>query len=218
MKDNINIFCFHGKPCAGKDSQAEVLAAQYERSVKISTGEIFRGAKNNEGEFAKYYETLKEDIEVVNSGGLIRDEVIVGIVGEVIKDYISKDKSVFIFTGFPRTIPQINEFNKMLTDLNNTFNVKEKHILLDISDKIAIERSQTRRNKDILKNRTPRKEDEPISFSNRLKFFDGLTYPMIKQIKESGKLITFDGSKLINEVSIEMLSSLGILRSNKEIR
>lgn len=217
MKD-VNVICFHGKPCAGKDTQAEILLNEFNNSIKISTGEIFRGAKNKEGEFAKYHETLKEDIEVVNAGGLIRDEVIIGIVGEVIKNYISEGKSTFIFTGFPRTVPQVDKFNQMLLDFNSDYHIKKTHFFLDISNKIAIERSQIRREEDILCNQKPRTEDEPIAFFKRLMVFDNLTLPMINQIKESEKLLTLDASKTINEISLETLTSLGILRSNKERR
>ncbi len=219
MKNNsINIFCFHGKPCAGKDSQAERLAEQFSNSIIISTGEIFRGAKTKEGKFGKYYEALKEDIEIVNAGGLIRDHVIVKIVGEVIEDYISEGKRTFLFTGFPRTIPQAKEFNTMLDGLKNNYDTNEKHIFLKVSNKIAEERAQRRREKDILRNRIPRKEDEPTSFSKRLADFKKFTLPMIKQIGETKKVITLNSIKTKDEVFVEILTSLGLIRSFKERR
>ncbi|MBU0998433.1 nucleoside monophosphate kinase [Patescibacteria group bacterium] len=215
--NDINIICFHGKPCAGKDTQANKLISTFNDSIKISTGEIFRGAKSKKGDFAKYYLALEKDIEVVNAGGLIRDEVITPIVGEVIENNISEGKRTFLFTGFPRTSPQVKEFNKMLPNLNSNL-IKEKHIFLDISDETAIKRSEIRKEGAIFNNQKTRTEDETNAFLKRLEDFKGLTLPMIKQIKKSGKLITIDGEKTIDEVSFETLASLGLIQTSKERR
>jgi adenylate kinase len=86
-----------GPPGAGKGTQAEFICKNFS-IPHISTGDMLReaiSAKSNLGIKAK---------AIMDSGKLVSDEVIIGLV----KDRIKKDdcKDGFLFDGFPRTIPQ----------------------------------------------------------------------------------------------------------------
>ena len=86
-----------GAPGAGKGTQAKFICEKF-GIPQISTGDMLRAAvkaKSELGLLAK---------KVMDEGGLVSDEIIIGLV----KDRISQNDcaSGFLFDGFPRTIPQ----------------------------------------------------------------------------------------------------------------
>ncbi|MFC1578834.1 adenylate kinase [Pseudomonadota bacterium] len=86
-----------GAPGAGKGTQAQFICEQY-NIPQISTGDMLRAAVKAQTELG-----LKAKA-VMDSGGLVSDDIIIGLV----KDRISQPDcaSGFLFDGFPRTIPQ----------------------------------------------------------------------------------------------------------------
>ena len=86
-----------GAPGAGKGTQAQSLMAKY-GIPQISTGDMLRAAVKAQTELGLAAK------KVMDEGGLISDEIIIGLVKERIK---AEDcKNGFLFDGFPRTIPQ----------------------------------------------------------------------------------------------------------------
>ena len=86
-----------GGPGAGKGTQANYIKEKYE-IPQISTGDMLRAAVKagtDLGMKAKEY---------MDSGGLVPDEVIIGLVKERIQE--ADCAKGFLFDGFPRTIPQ----------------------------------------------------------------------------------------------------------------
>jgi adenylate kinase len=86
-----------GPPGAGKGTQAQFICEEF-GIPQISTGDMLRAAIKAETELG-----LKVK-EVMASGGLVSDDIIIGIV----KERIAEDDCAngFLFDGFPRTIPQ----------------------------------------------------------------------------------------------------------------
>jgi adenylate kinase len=86
-----------GAPGAGKGTQAQFICEKY-NIPQISTGDMLRAAIKNETELGLQVK------DVMASGGLVSDEIIIAIVKERICE---KDcEKGFLFDGFPRTIPQ----------------------------------------------------------------------------------------------------------------
>lgn len=86
-----------GAPGAGKGTQAQFICEKY-GIPQISTGDMLRAAVKAESELGLQVK------EVMVSGGLVSDDIIIALV----KERIQEDDCVkgFLFDGFPRTIPQ----------------------------------------------------------------------------------------------------------------
>src|SRR5574343_1903767 len=86
-----------GAPGAGKGTQANFIREKY-GIPQISTGDMLRAA-------VKAGTPLGiEAKKVMDAGGLVSDDIIIGLV----KDRLEQDdcKAGYMFDGFPRTIPQ----------------------------------------------------------------------------------------------------------------
>jgi adenylate kinase len=86
-----------GGPGAGKGTQANYIKERY-GIPQISTGDMLRAAVKAGTQLGK------EAKKFMDAGGLVPDEVIIGLVKERIKE--PDCKKGFLFDGFPRTIPQ----------------------------------------------------------------------------------------------------------------
>ena len=86
-----------GAPGAGKGNQAQFICEKY-GIPQISTGDMLRAAVKAKSDLGKQVE------EVMVSGGLVTDDIIIALVKDRIKE--SDCGNGFLFDGFPRTIPQ----------------------------------------------------------------------------------------------------------------
>ncbi|MCH2242653.1 MAG: adenylate kinase [Aquabacterium sp.] len=118
-----------GAPGAGKGTQAGVLCEKF-GIPQISTGDMLRAAIKAGtplGLAAK---------QVMDAGGLVGDDIIIGMV----KERIAQPDCArgFLFDGFPRTIPQ--------AEAMKAAGVKIDHVLeIDVPDAAIIERMSGRR-------------------------------------------------------------------------
>ncbi len=104
----MNLILF-GPPGAGKGTQAEFLRDNYNLH-HISTGDMLRAAIKEGTPLGL------EAKKFVESGGLVPDEVIIGLVGEV----LAKDKAAgkgFLLDGFPRTLAQAEALDVLFGEL-----------------------------------------------------------------------------------------------------
>ncbi|MCK5912297.1 MAG: nucleoside monophosphate kinase, partial [Desulfuromusa sp.] len=93
-----------GAPGAGKGTQAAMLMERYS-IPQISTGDMLRAAVQEQspmGIKAKGY---------MDAGGLVPDEVVIGIVGERLQ--LADCDNGFILDGFPRTQPQADALEQV---------------------------------------------------------------------------------------------------------
>ena len=101
----MNIVLF-GPPGAGKGTQSALLVER-KQMRHISTGDLLREAVKNQTPLG-----LKAK-SIMDAGKLVSDEIMIGIVQEVLKGL--KGQS-FILDGFPRTVPQADALELALKD------------------------------------------------------------------------------------------------------
>ena len=97
-----------GAPGAGKGTQAEIISEKF-GIPQISTGAILRAAVAEQTPLGQKVE------KVMQSGGLVADEDVIALV----RERFGKPDCAngFILDGFPRTIPQAEALDEMLTEM-----------------------------------------------------------------------------------------------------
>jgi adenylate kinase len=118
-----------GAPGAGKGTQATYLREKF-NIPQISTGDMLRAA-------VKAGTPLGLEAKAfMDSGGLVPDAVIIGLVSERIKEVDCANG--FLFDGFPRTIPQAEAMKKAGVGIDYV-------VEIDVPDEAIIERMSGRR-------------------------------------------------------------------------
>jgi adenylate kinase len=117
-----------GPPGAGKGTQANEIATRH-KLVQLSTGAMLR-----EAVAAKSPIGLKADA-VMKAGGLVSDDIVIGIVEERIGK--PDCKPGFILDGFPRTLMQASALDKLLKSKKQKLDAV---IEMKVDDKILVER------------------------------------------------------------------------------
>src|SRR5262245_7176256 len=121
-----------GPPGSGKGTQAQRLV-QRNGIVQLSTGEMLRAA------VAAGTPVGLRAKDIMANGGLVPDDVVVGIISDRIEQ--PDAKKGFILDGFPRTVPQAEALDDLL---------KKKHVKLDavvelrVNESALIERVEMR--------------------------------------------------------------------------
>jgi adenylate kinase len=105
----LNIILF-GPPGVGKGTQAAKLAGAH-NLLHISTGDILRAA------IAEGTPLGLKAKAFVESGGLVPDDVIIGLVGEVLAANKASGKG-FLLDGFPRTLAQAESLDHLFPRLD----------------------------------------------------------------------------------------------------
>ncbi len=186
----MKIIIFMGPPGAGKGTQAKLICEKLQ-IPQISTGEILRSAIKEGTELGKQAKTF------IDKGELVPDSIVIGIVEERIKQ--DDCKNGFLLDGFPRTIKQAEELEKMLSNLNKKI---DSVINLDVPEEELVKRLL---NRAIIENRTD--DTEPV-IRNRMKTYFEQTHPLIEFYKNKGLLKNINGIGTIEEIFERILSVL----------
>lgn len=202
-----------GAPGAGKGTQAEVISEKLS-IPQISTGNILREAVKNGTECGIKAKSFME------SGALVPDEVIIGIL----KDRIAEDdcKNGFILDGFPRTVPQAEALEKMGVNIDKvlSIDVEDAAIQARISGRRVCEKcgasyhiqyNPTKVDGICDKcggNAVQRKDDAPETVIERLKTYHVQTAPLADFYAERGKLVRVKGQDGVAETSKLVLEAL----------
>jgi len=193
-----------GPPGSGKGTQAQRLVQRY-GIVQLSTGDMLRAA------VAAQTPVGVKAQHIMASGGLVPDEVVVGIIS----DRLDQPDAVngFILDGFPRTVPQAEALDELL---------KKKQMRLDavielrVNESALLQRVETRAAETRARGEEVRVDDTPEVLAKRLASYRAQTEPLILYYSERRKLLTVDGMMTIEHVTKEIdriLSAIGAVEA-----
>lgn len=178
-----------GPPGAGKGTQAEALAKR-RGLVQLSTGEMLRAAVKAGTEIGKQADA------VMKAGGLVSNEIVIGIIAERIEQ--PDCKNGFILDGFPRTLPQAAALDKLLKSKGTKLDAV---IELKVDDGILLSRIENRVKETLAAGGTVRADDNAEALKSRLMAYYRETAPLTGYYFAKEDLETIDGMAPIDEVA-----------------
>lgn len=179
----MKYYIIFGPPGAGKGTQAAPLAERYNLK-HISTGELLRN------EIAEGTELGKKAKALIDSGSLVPDDVVEGMIAQAFGKY--KDVDGFLLDGFPRTISQAMDLDEMLEARDEEVSGV---ISLMIPDEVVKERIAGRA---LLEGRADDARDEVVN--NRIVTYHRQTEPLIDYYKDRHKYHEVDSLGTIAQV------------------
>jgi adenylate kinase len=200
---------FVGPPGAGKGTQAKVICDKW-KIPQISTGDMLRAAKK-EGRLPA------ELVAKMDSGGLVPDEVVIGLIKTRTED--PDAKSGFLLDGFPRTVPQAEALGRMLDANGQKLNVV---VALVVDKNLLMERAVLRRTDKRtgqiyhLKYNPPppdadlehRADDHEDKVRNRIDVYEKMTADLLPYYEKAGLLERVDGVGQVEAVTQRVLAAI----------
>jgi adenylate kinase len=178
-----------GPPGAGKGTQALRLVAKY-GLVQLSTGEMLRAAVKAGTPVGRQAQ------EIMSRGGLVPDNVVVGIVGQRIEQ--PDARKGFILDGFPRTVPQAAALDRMLATRGISLDAV---IELRVDEDALAKRVESRIAEMKARGEPLRDDDNAEVLRNRLRAYRQQTAPLIAYYRQQGILRTVNGMAAIPDVA-----------------
>jgi adenylate kinase len=214
-----------GGPGAGKGTQANYIKERY-GIPQISTGDMLRAAVKAGTELGKKAKA------VMDSGGLVSDDIIIGLVKERIKE--PDCEKGFLFDGFPRTIPQADAMKDAGVQIDAVVDI-------DVPDEEIIKRMSGRRvhlpsgrtyhvvfnppkveGKDDVtgEDLIQRDDDQEETVRKRLDIYHSQTEPLVNYYKnwessgdsEAPKYIRIEGVGKVDEIRDQIFAALDKLK------
>lgn len=187
---------FLGPPGAGKGTQATRIVAKH-GIPQLSTGDMLRAAVaagTPVGQKAK---------AVMDAGGLVSDEIVIGIVADRIEE--ADAKTGFILDGFPRTLAQAEALDSMLEGKG----LKIDAVLeLVVDQSKLVDRIVKRAEEARAAGQPVRKDDDPEVFKTRLEAYNRDTAIVAPYYEKRGQLTKIDGMQPIDEVTAAIETAL----------
>ena len=178
-----------GPPGAGKGTQALRLVGKY-GILQLSTGEMLRAAVKAGTPVGRQAQ------ETMARGGLVPDNVVVGIVGQRIDE--PDARKGFILDGFPRTVPQAAALDRLLEARGLGL---DGVIELRVDEDALVRRIESRIAEMKARGEALREDDSPEVLHNRLRAYREQTAPLIAYYRRNGLLRTVNGMAPVADVT-----------------
>jgi adenylate kinase len=207
-----------GAPGAGKGTQAKMLIDKF-KIPQISTGDILRKAVADGTPLGKEAKVIME------SGGLVSDKIVLGLVEERVKQ--PDCMNGFILDGFPRNTAQAEALDKLLSSMNMpltialTVDVEKGELMKRLTGRRTCKSCQQMYN---IYFTPPKKEgvcdkcggalfqrddDKEATIKKRLDVYDTQTAPLIDYYNKKGIMKTVMGVGSINDIFTKVVAALG---------
>ena len=205
-----------GPPGAGKGTQSDYLRDRF-TLTKLATGDMLRAAVASGSEIGRKAQSI------MAAGGLVSDDVMIGIIRDAISD--ANCPNGFILDGFPRTTAQAEALDAMLREVGK----KIDHVIeLKVDDAEMVARISGRYSckkcgagyHDHFKKPTNegtcdscgatefsrREDDKAETVAKRLEQYHAMTAPLLPYYAKSGALKSVNGMADIGDVTAAIQS------------
>ena len=190
----LNIALF-GAPGAGKGTQSELLMKKH-NLVYISTGDILREEIRSGTDLGLAARSI------IETGGLVSDEIIVQIIEKKITS--NPDAPGFLFDGFPRTFVQAYILEGLLLKMHTSLTCL---LFLDVSPEESLKRLLNRAKT------SGRSDDSEAVIKNRLREYQEKTAPVAQFYKDQGLFFQVEGVGSVEDINSKLEEII-----NKELR
>jgi len=208
---------FFGPPGSGKGTHAPKAKNEY-CLCHLSTGDMLRAAVSAGTEMGKQAKA------VMDAGGLVSDDIVVGIIKDAVKG--DQCQRGFILDGFPRTVEQAKKLDEMLSESKTKI---DKVVKFDIADDVLVDRVEGRlvhpssgRTYHVRNNppKTPmkddvtgedlihRSDDNPETLKKRLASYHAQTTPVAGYYAQKGLLSNINADTTFESVYTQLKSAV----------
>ena len=202
----------YGAPGSGKGTQANMLRSKF-GIPHIATGDMLRA------EIARGSELGRQAQPLLAAGGYVPD----GIMIEMIRDRLRQPDCAtgFILDGFPRTIPQAEALDVLMSELRRTFDrvlylrVDTPELLRRLSGRLvcpACQRTYPPGTARCLADGTrlvQREDDKKEAVQPRIEIYLHKTIPVLDHYRSEDLVSEIDGRGSIDEISGQVLAAIG---------
>ncbi len=178
-----------GAPGSGKGTQAEKIVNHYKIN-HISTGDLLRA------EVAANTELGVQAKAIMDAGGLVSDDIVLGMIEKRLQEDTAQG---FMLDGFPRTLPQAQSLDAMLTQLGQPIDIV---IFFDVDYGEIMQRLLARK----------RADDTEATIRKRLEVYEAQTAPLIDYYKAKGNLRTVQGVGEVEAIAQRIYQILDDIR------
>jgi len=185
-----------GPPGAGKGTQSRRLAEKYGLQP-LSTGEILRAAAVSGSDIGRRAK------EIMDKGNLVPDEMVIEIVAERISE--PDCENGFILDGFPRTVPQAEALDAMLSEKG----LQLDHVIeLKVKEEALVARILGRAS-ELAAMGQGRADDTEETLRERLAVYRDRTVPILPYYSDRGLLESVDGMADFDTVTARIDALVG---------
>ena len=201
----------YGPPGSGKGTQAEMLHKRFD-IPHIATGDILRN------EVAAGTPLGLKAKPIMAAGGYVPDDVMIGII----RNRLAQPDCVngFIMDGFPRTIPQAQALDELLTELSKAF---DRVLYLKVETSELVKRLAGRMTCPVDQKTYPpgtktcpadgtklvqRDDDKPDAVKHRIEIYLEKTLPLLDYYRARHLVSEIEGVGTIDEIHGGVLSAL----------
>jgi adenylate kinase len=204
-----------GPPGAGKGTQGEILERRY-GVPRFSTGDILRTARREGTELGRRAQSF------MDAGELVPDEVILGIIGEVLVGDSARDG--FILDGFPRTVAQAEGLAEIMDGLGLhldavlNITVDDDEIVRRLSGRRVCSECGLMADVDAARDSdcadcggklVQRRDDDAETVRRRLEVYRDQTEPVLAWYRNSGRrVVDVDGLGSVEGITQRVLAGI----------
>ena len=201
----------YGAPGSGKGTQANFLRARF-GIPHIATGDMLRA------EIAAGTALGRQAQPILAAGKYVSDEIMIGIV----RNRLSQADCApgFIMDGFPRTVPQAEALDQLMSDLGKRFDrviyleVPVEELLERLSGRLVCPRCQRTYPPGTVaceadgSELSQREDDKPEAVRPRIEIYLEKTVPVLDHYRGGGLVSEIDGRGTIEEISSQVLAAV----------